>query len=72
MAKHMRLFLLLAIVLLAGIFNWRFIQHCDLEEILKMNDVRAILSGFQKTPNLLVGGLRWWHGTWIAVKLHCS
>jgi len=65
MVKQMRWLLLLEIVLLAGIFNWRFVQSCDLKKVLDMNDVRAILSGFQKTPNLLVDGLRWWHGAWI-------
>jgi hypothetical protein len=49
----------------AGIWNWQFVRMCDVQDVLGMNDVQSILLGYRETPNVLVDGLRWWHGTWI-------
>lgn len=46
-------------------WNWRFVSKCTEVDVRAMNDVGGILTGFAQTPNLLIDGVKWWHGPWI-------
>jgi hypothetical protein len=65
MARREKLLLCLITITLAFVLNRAFLDWVTLDKIMAMNDVEAIMHGYRQTPNLLVDGLRWWHGTWI-------
>lgn len=54
------------IIIGAFVFNRGFLTYdYSMESMLKMNDVGSILTGYHEVPNLLVDGIKWWHGEWI-------
>lgn len=64
-SRREKLALLCLVTVLALLWNWQFLMWGDLHSVLQRNDILPILAGYYRTPNLLVDGLRWWHGTWI-------
>lgn len=60
-----KLMWLLFIAAVAFAFNWPFVMVTSNAQVMKMNDVQSILSGYRAAPHLWHDGLAWWHGTWI-------
>lgn len=55
-------------ILVAGlvvIWNTSFRPWTERWLVLQTHDVPSVVAGYRKAPNLLVDGLRWWHGPWI-------
>jgi hypothetical protein len=55
---------------LAWSFNHDWYGWTSLTQIRAMNDAKPILFGYHQTPNVLIDGLRWWHGPWIEDGIH--
>jgi hypothetical protein len=57
--------LFVLILFLAIRWNSDFSEWSGKDSVLIGSDVQAIVAGYHHSPNLLIDGLRWWHGPWI-------